>query len=216
MAERGSLVHGAPEVLEQFRTYYLGLYSSQIPYNEEATTDYVEDIAMKWITDRYRERLMAPLGPVEIAEALEGMSDATLPGRLEFCLKWTTEQVRYLGIQIHTDPEGVVQDNYGKAMHRLAESSLFCRIAIEEDDSGRPVFVPILLLNTLFHALRTLMLSLGWAGKQLRLQWDILTLPYSAGGLNVPNFGTNCMAAQTICILLDTLTCHIFGWSVTA
>ncbi|KAJ1197111.1 hypothetical protein NDU88_000973 [Pleurodeles waltl] len=46
--------------------------------------------------------------------------------------------------------------------------------------------------------LRTLMLRFAWPDEQLRVQWYILTLLHSAGGLNAPNFETYYMAAQTM------------------
>ncbi|KAJ1135881.1 hypothetical protein NDU88_002310 [Pleurodeles waltl] len=79
MDERRMLVNGAPQVLEQFWAYYSGLYKSQIPYNEEATTDYLEHIAMNWLSDAHRERLISPLRPAEIAVALKGMANGKSP-----------------------------------------------------------------------------------------------------------------------------------------
>ncbi|KAJ1110610.1 hypothetical protein NDU88_007960 [Pleurodeles waltl] len=45
-----------------------------------AVTDYLNDIAMSWLTAEHRDRLMAPLRPEEIKAVLKDMPAGKSPG----------------------------------------------------------------------------------------------------------------------------------------
>ncbi|KAJ1187564.1 hypothetical protein NDU88_004339 [Pleurodeles waltl] len=80
MDDQGILVFGTPQVAEQFPAYYTDLHLSQILCNEQATTEYLEHITTKWLTEAQRERLMVPLRPVENAATLKDMPSGKAPG----------------------------------------------------------------------------------------------------------------------------------------
>ncbi|KAJ1134815.1 hypothetical protein NDU88_001261 [Pleurodeles waltl] len=80
----GVLLHGALQMAEKFRTYYAD--QSQIPYSEQATADYLEHIAMKWLSDSHRERFMAPLHPAEITAVLKDTPTGKAPGSISISL----------------------------------------------------------------------------------------------------------------------------------
>ncbi|KAJ1160307.1 hypothetical protein NDU88_000809 [Pleurodeles waltl] len=71
--ENGVSVYGALQAAGMFRAYYANFYTLQVPYNVRATADYIEHIAIQWLLDAHRERLMAPLRPAEIATVMKGM-----------------------------------------------------------------------------------------------------------------------------------------------
>lgn len=47
--------------------------------------------------------------------------------------------------------------------------------------------IPMLLPRQMFDVLRSILIKLAWAGNQPRVKWDILTLPYTMGGLIAPD-----------------------------
>lgn len=49
------------------------------------------------------------------------LTPSMTPIELDFPLQWSSDPVRYLGIQVHTDSELVLSKNYGKAVSRLEE-----------------------------------------------------------------------------------------------
>lgn len=138
------------------------------------------------------------------------LTPVTTPEELEFPLTWTTEPVCYLGIQLHTDPEVICTENYGRAVGKLeADISRWIRLSLSL--LGRisimkmvllPRFlflfmnIPLLLPAHFFKYLRSLQIKLAWAGKQLRMSWDLLTLPYSMDGLGAPDLELYYHAAQ--------------------
>ncbi|KAJ1134383.1 hypothetical protein NDU88_000835 [Pleurodeles waltl] len=58
----GELWSDAASVVK-FHYYYMDLYKSCSQFDEAAVTDYLSHIAMSWLIDDHRERLMAPLRP---------------------------------------------------------------------------------------------------------------------------------------------------------
>ncbi|KAJ1130224.1 hypothetical protein NDU88_008580 [Pleurodeles waltl] len=69
----------AEQVSEEFRRYYAELYASRHPHNYSATSDHLAHIAIKWLTSVERERLMVPLRPMEIVEALKAVLSGKAP-----------------------------------------------------------------------------------------------------------------------------------------
>lgn len=49
------------------------------------------------------------------------LTSSTVPEELDFPLTWPMDSVRYLGIQIHTDPEVICTENYGKVISKLED-----------------------------------------------------------------------------------------------
>lgn len=138
------------------------------------------------------------------------LTHATRQFDSEFPLTWTTDSIRYLGIQIHTDSDIIFRENYGAAVHKLetdVESwirlplSLLGRISIMKMVVlPRFLFlflnIPMVLPIAFFSRLHSIMIRLAWAGKSARIKWTTLTLPYHMGGLGAPDFLLYYRAAQ--------------------
>lgn len=49
------------------------------------------------------------------------LTPATIQTLLDFPLQWTTDPIRYLGIQIYADADQVIRANYGRAITKLSD-----------------------------------------------------------------------------------------------
>lgn len=120
------------------------------------------------------------------------LTPAMTPIELDYPLQWSSNPVRYLGVQVHMDSELVFNENYGKAITRLEEDIdqwiclpllLMGRISLMKMIVlPRFLFLfqnsPMALLKHMFKIIRPLLVKLAWAGKHPRVKWDILTLLY--------------------------------------
>lgn len=119
----------------------------------------------------------------------------------DYLLTWCDDSVKYLGVHIHRDRDHIIQLNCGPAVERL-ECNIDRWLQLSLSMAGRiaiiktvvlPHFlylflnIPILLYNGFFSNLRTLLTRMVWGGKQPRIGWDTLVLPYERGGFGVPN-----------------------------
>lgn len=101
--------------------------------------------------------------------------------------------VRYLGVHIHTDAEVILRENYGRAISKLEDDiAIWKTLPLSLIGRGSimkmvilPRFlflfvnIPIVLPRSFFHRLKQALTLLAWAGKQARVHWNILTLPYT-------------------------------------
>lgn len=128
----------------------------------------------------------------------------------EFPLIWCTEPTKYLGIHIHLDKQQIIRLNYGPAIDSLA-SRIDSWIRLPLSIAGRaslikmvvlPKFlylfnnIPIPLTNHFFATLQSHLTRLLWGGKQPRVRWQVLTLPYNRGGFSIPDFKLYYLVAQ--------------------
>lgn len=149
------------------------------------------------------------------------LTECTVSFEMDFPLTWSTEPVRYLGIRIHTNPETIIKENYGKAVTTLEEEierwirlplSLLGRISLMKMVVlPRFLFlflnIPTVLPSHFFKTVKTKLIKLAWVGKQPQIQWGILTLPYALGGLGAPDLELYYRTAQcTRMVSLDTST----------
>ncbi|KAJ1218037.1 hypothetical protein NDU88_005623 [Pleurodeles waltl] len=76
----GHMITDPVDITTRFQEYFKELYASKITPDVTSIEDYLEHIAMPWLTVEHREHLMAPLQPAEICCALNGMTTAKAPG----------------------------------------------------------------------------------------------------------------------------------------
>lgn len=143
------------------------------------------------------------------------LRSSTIPIVLDFPLTWTTEPVRYLGIQIHADPETVFRENCGRAVTKLEDDierwirlpiSLLGRISLMKMVILRRFLflnIPMVLPAHFFKTITSILIRLAWAGKQPRVRWKVLTLPYYLGGQGAPDLDLYYRVAQSS---------HAFHW----
>lgn len=138
------------------------------------------------------------------------LTDSTTPHTTEYPLEWQQGAVRYLGVWFHRDPEVVLRENYGRAIVQLEEKigrwiqlplSLADRVAIVKMVVLPKLLylfnnIPIALPVSIRKRIDSMVLRLIWAGKQARIKLQALTLPYSRGGYQVPNFWLYYLCAQ--------------------
>lgn len=106
------------------------------------------------------------------------LTPSTTRFQMDYPLLWTDEAVRYLGIQIHTDPEVVMRENYGRALSKLEDDitvwrtlplSLIGRVSIMKMVIlPRFLFlfvnIPIVLPRAFFQRVRQALVTLAWRG----------------------------------------------------
>ncbi|KAJ1216838.1 hypothetical protein NDU88_004437 [Pleurodeles waltl] len=78
--EQGQTLYDPEQVADRLRDHYADLYTSKFMHDDSLTADYLEHIAMPWLTNTYRKHLMAPLQPAEIHKALKYMQSGKAPG----------------------------------------------------------------------------------------------------------------------------------------
>lgn len=138
------------------------------------------------------------------------LTEVTTQTQMELPLQWTQDPVKYLGIWISRDPEELWCSNYGRFIDWL-EQQIKRWITLPLSLAGRVAIAKMVVLPTLLYfftkmplphtycfkkRLRSNMIELAWAGKQPRVAWEVLTLPFEQGGLGAPDFDLYYWCAQ--------------------
>lgn len=127
---------------------------------------------------------------------------------MEYPLKWADGTVQYFGIWLSRNVQELWNTNYGRAVTWLEGKvetwsrlplSLAGRIAIAKMiilPKFLYLFINLPLTQAFFKTMRSLLVSLVWAGKQASVSWELLTLPLSQGGLGAPDIPLYAYCAQ--------------------
>lgn len=138
------------------------------------------------------------------------LTDSTVRCHTEFQIDWAEGEVKYLGIKVSRTVHDIWLSNFGVAMDWLEGKvkkwkslplSLMGRIALAKMVVV-PKFlylfinIPLPLTMAFFARLRSAVIELVWAGRQPRVAWNLLTLPFRQGGLAAPDFELYAYSAQ--------------------
>lgn len=80
MNEQGEMVYDTPSIVRTFSTFFSALYTAQTAVSEQEINEYLDDIALAWLSHEHREYLSQPSAEEEFRAAINSLPNNKAPG----------------------------------------------------------------------------------------------------------------------------------------